>query len=296
MGTNAVDHHTVSEETLIELCRSSSAQLVSNPELNGRKVVKISDRAVIKYGMGVTRREADTQDYVSRHAKGSTLLRVPEVYRFFTSLYGDYNYEYGYLVMEYIPGLCLDVIDLNQHPHVLERIASSLRYLWQIPVPHDEQAPGPLDGGRPKGYVFGDGGCDVAFNTISEMNNWMDDRLVLQKMRLDIIPQARIPGREMLKDYKRGSEYHWSKVVMCHLDVAPRNLLLLCDGSICLLDWAFAGFYPSIFEVYTLHARAEWDRKDLKTLLGHIYTADARLARQMQILSAVHYTNDSVTL
>ena len=136
--------------------------------------------------MGVTRRKL-THKITSRRAKGSTLHRVLKVYRLRTSLYGDYNYEHGYLVMEYIPGLSLDAVDLNQHLHVLERVVSSLKYLWQIPVSHDEQAPGPLDGGRPEGYIRGDDECDVAFKTISEMNNWMDDKLVIQKMRLDII-------------------------------------------------------------------------------------------------------------
>lgn len=79
--------------------------------------------------MGVTRRKL-THKITPRHAKGSTLLRVLKVYRLFTSLYGDYNYEHGYLVMEYIPGLSLDAVDLNQHSHVLERIASSPKYLW----------------------------------------------------------------------------------------------------------------------------------------------------------------------
>lgn len=39
-----------------------------------------------------------------------------------------------------------------------------------------------------------------------------------------------------------------SELVLCHLDIAPRNFLLLQDGSICLLDWASAGFYLRVFE------------------------------------------------
>ena len=37
MGTNAVDHNAESEEIVIELCRSSFAQLLSNPEVKGRR-------------------------------------------------------------------------------------------------------------------------------------------------------------------------------------------------------------------------------------------------------------------
>lgn len=90
------------------------------------------------------------------------------------------------------------------------------------------------------------------------MNDWMDDRLASQKLRLGIIRKACIDGRETLGDYKRGCGLHWTELVMSHLDVAPRNLMLLRDGSVCLLDWAFAGFDLPIFEFSTLHVRIEW--------------------------------------
>lgn len=197
--------------------------------------------------------------------------------------------------MEFVPGQCLDIVDFDQHPDLMERIAASLKYLWQIPPPHDQQAAGLLGDGLPQGYIFVDDGCDVVFNTITEMGDWMDDRLAFQKLRLEAIPKARIDGREMLKDYKRGSGFHWSKFVMCYLDIAPRNLILLRDGFSCFLDWTFAWFYHSIFAVYALDARAELSEKHLKSLLGHVHTADSISERQLQVLSAVHYPNDSMT-
>lgn len=41
-------------------------------------------------------------------------------------------------------------------------------------------------------------------------------------------------------------------LVLCHLDLAPRNIIKLEDGSLCLLDWASAGFYPRFFEACLL--------------------------------------------
>jgi thiamine kinase-like enzyme len=41
-------------------------------------------------------------------------------------------------------------------------------------------------------------------------------------------------------------------LVLCHLDLAPRNMIRLEDGSLCLLDWKSAGFYPRFFEVCIL--------------------------------------------
>jgi thiamine kinase-like enzyme len=41
-------------------------------------------------------------------------------------------------------------------------------------------------------------------------------------------------------------------LVLCHLDLAPRNIIWLADGSVCFIDWASAGFYPRFFEVCLL--------------------------------------------
>jgi thiamine kinase-like enzyme len=41
-------------------------------------------------------------------------------------------------------------------------------------------------------------------------------------------------------------------LVFCHLDLADRTLLFLDDGSIAILDWASAGFYPQLLEICTL--------------------------------------------
>ena len=41
-------------------------------------------------------------------------------------------------------------------------------------------------------------------------------------------------------------------LTLCHLDIAPRDIIWLDDDSMCLLDWECAGFYPRLFEVYLL--------------------------------------------
>ncbi|KAH7305400.1 hypothetical protein BKA65DRAFT_202184 [Rhexocercosporidium sp. MPI-PUGE-AT-0058] len=46
--------------------------------------------------------------------------------------------------------------------------------------------------------------------------------------------------------------FNESVLILYHLDIAPRNFLLLEDDSICLLDWASAGFYPRVFEEYVI--------------------------------------------
>ncbi|KAJ5429298.1 hypothetical protein N7491_006314 [Penicillium cf. griseofulvum] len=41
-------------------------------------------------------------------------------------------------------------------------------------------------------------------------------------------------------------------LVLYHLDIAPRNIIWLDDGRVCLLDWASAGFYPRLLEFASL--------------------------------------------
>jgi Phosphotransferase enzyme family len=38
------------------------------------------------------------------------------------------------------------------------------------------------------------------------------------------------------------------ELVLCHLEIAPRNILWTPGDVICLLDWASAGYYSRIFE------------------------------------------------
>ena len=42
---------------------------------------------------------------------------------------------------------------------------------------------------------------------------------------------------------------------MCHTNLAPRNIIVVENGGLALLDWACAGFYPRIFERYALADR-----------------------------------------
>lgn len=66
---------------------------------------------------------------------------------------------------------------------------------------------------------------------------------------------------------------------MCHLDIAPRNLLYLADGSVCLLDWATAGFYPRFFEVCVLTYWAIF----APTALAPVHEAGDRCGKDFQI-------------
>ena len=81
-----------------------------------------------------------------------------------------------------------------------------------------------------------------------------------------------------------------SELILCHLDIVLRNFLLLRDGSISLLDWASAGFYPRIFEECVLRIT--------RRLEGSFSNNGLKLERltdeEVQIKSMIQAYSDSV--
>jgi len=59
---------------------------------------------------------------------------------------------------------------------------------------------------------------------------------------------------------------------MCHLDIAPRNLLLDGQGRVWILDWAYAGGYPPYFDQAVLMKSGDRDfTQGLLDLMGNEY-------------------------
>ncbi|CAG8098493.1 unnamed protein product [Penicillium nalgiovense] len=86
--------------------------------------------------------------------------------------------------------------------------------------------PGSLYEGPCRGILFPDTE-DWAFDSLDAMEKWFNSRLFVHNPTLT------------LQD---------CEFVFCHLDIAPRNILWQEDGTLCLVDWASAGFYPRLFE------------------------------------------------
>ncbi|KAJ5973000.1 uncharacterized protein N7479_002918, partial [Penicillium vulpinum] len=98
-------------------------------------------------------------------------------------------------------------------------------YLFMDPTP------GPVDGSEPIGYIWGDYGARTAFKSVEDLNVYMNSRLKYRNDTIDLKPHP---------------------FVLCHGDICRRNIILQNDGSICFLDWAYAGFYPRFFELATI--------------------------------------------
>ncbi|KAJ5167666.1 uncharacterized protein N7482_003260 [Penicillium canariense] len=179
----------------------------------GKRIIRISDHQVVKWGPDVTRVEFENQR-LAYELVDSRIVRIPRVCDFFCDERG-----WGYIVMEFIDG---KVIDPLEDVSAIQRVASVLNYFATLRY----DVPGSLYGSACRGLLFPETE-DLVFDSLDGMEKWFNSRLFAHNPKLTL----------------RGCE-----LVLCHLDIAPRNILWQEDGSLCLIDWASAGFYPRLFE------------------------------------------------
>jgi len=254
-----------SDEQLISICKETYRV--------GQRVIQLSDEITVKFGIGISSAEAATQLYAWKNANPS-VIRIPEPYRFFQDESRGPGLTVGYLVMENIKGTDLSAYlksasSLEQDT-VVTYLINALNHLSAIPLPAG-QGPGPVGGGPLRGYLWSDGGIGSSFASIPSMENW------LNKILADYTPD--LHGRQF--------DFTSEKLVMCHTDFAPRNILRLNDGRLALLDWGSAGFYPSIFEKYAFRTRLNREPIFAKILLRLAQVPNEE--SQIQLLARIEW-------
>ncbi|EPE26291.1 Protein kinase-like (PK-like) [Glarea lozoyensis ATCC 20868] len=228
MAAQELDHEIATENEIVAFCTDAGNALIGGIS-HGNQVVKISSKAVVKFGIGVKQKEGRNQTR-AYELIDQNIVCVPVVYRCFMRGY------VGYIVMEYMNGRPLEKLEESS---LIQRIKDIMAYLATIRGSSPEvffeksysPVPGPLCGGAPAGLLW-DESEETIFHTIEALERWFNRRLRKEDTKV------------------RFSDY---ELVLCHLDIAPRNFILLDDGSISLLDWQSAGFYPRIFEVCVFH-------------------------------------------
>lgn len=171
------------------------------------------DQAVVKFGVGVKEEEANNQRRAYELLNPSA-VRIPRVYRF------SVDERFGYLVMEYMKGQVLDPLDDLDCIYKIVYMLAQLAEINSCIPAHLVVVDHVVFFGLTGKYF------PLVLSTIWKDFSIAEYHEATRKWHLKIT----------------GSEY------AIH-DVAPRNILWLEDGSICLLDWKSAGFYPRILEV-----------------------------------------------
>lgn len=132
--------------------------------------------------------------------------------------------------MDYVPGKRLDSLELDENTadDLTSRVANIITHLHGI---KGADIPGPVGGGIPWGYLWGDEGAKTAFGSTCGVNRWLNKRLGLINKRIDLSPYS---------------------LVFCHMDLCRRNLILTENDLLYLLDWDSAGFFPRFYEIASI--------------------------------------------
>ncbi|KAI9036790.1 uncharacterized protein KD926_001312 [Aspergillus affinis] len=206
----------VSDSELISFCLNGPPDnLIGDRDT---RIVKVSKDTAIKFGMSISEDEF-LNHQIAYDLVDQTRVQIPRAHRFFTDGLGR-----GYIVVEHVEG---NVIDPLTDPVLIKRLSNVLNYLHTI----RGTKPGSLSGGPCHGLLWPDNES-VMFESKEQLESWLNSRL------------SQEGGNVSLED---------DNLVLCHLDVTPRNIIWKPDGSICLVGWASAGFYPRLFEFW-----AQW--------------------------------------
>ena len=86
--------------------------------------------------------------------------------------------------------------------------------------------------------------------------------------------------------------------ILCHMDIAPRNIIIDNRGVIGLLDWGCAGFYPASFETWSIVLEARLRDHPIAADLSSLSLDTATLVehREISALDKVFSANQRVAL
>lgn len=240
------DISKVSDETLTELF--SAAPVLHSYQ--GTRIVRLSQKLILKGGVNARPCEASILELIARAGEENGLqsIPVPKVHRVLNiETEGVFFGCRCLMVMDFVEGRtveeCWDELSQTERVDVVSQVASMIITLHSIPLSQEqEQQPGPVGCKTcvARGYWFPDAGAGP-FGSKDKLEAWFNRRL------------------EITQHFKQAPKdappFHFDRLVLTHLDIAPRNLILGPDGKVWLIDWADSGIYPEGFEFAALHSR-----------------------------------------
>lgn len=135
--------------------------------------------------------------------------------------------------MDFIQGRpmyeCWNSLPLGTQREIAVQIAALIKEMQSIEL----SQPGPIGGGPCRCQFFTDYSAGP-FMDKAEMEAWFNHKL-------DICKSVR-------KAPKGIPPFYFTKFVLTHQDISPRNLILDENARVWLIDWAYSGAYPPVFE------------------------------------------------
>lgn len=233
------------------------------PDKMGARLVFADSETVVKFGHGVRLAEAEALHLASTR----TTIATPK-------LLSAYILDgVGYIVMSYEAGEPLeqywDRVSQAEQNRILEKLRDYVNQMREIPGDFI----GGLDGSPCRDGIFEAGYGDyTSYSYGPYPSEESFDEGIVQALRdrlpLDLLEREHdiesnfFNSEYMLYQTVRGLKNH--KILFTHGDLHPGNIIVRTDGTVVLVDWGSAGFWPEYWEFYrALHNppwRASWDR------------------------------------
>ncbi|KIX92116.1 uncharacterized protein Z520_12200 [Fonsecaea multimorphosa CBS 102226] len=272
-----LDHRVATDQNVVDWCRhwrqhakNRSGQDRLLGEWTSNLLVKISDEAVVKFGVLVTPSEAANQEFARSLLESRCLsVRVPRVYRFFQSQDIDSHWQdpVGFLIMEFVPGISLSDMALESLPPYVDGISQAI----QAMLGTHRNTPGPVDGGEPKGPIWApDYRAYEHFKSVHDLDAWFDRALVPEGATIEL------------------NQYPPS---FCHLDFTRRNIIVAHDQTLYLLDWQCSGFFPWVLEVWNFEITLANDTAYKDLLIGTLPSLNEKEKVTHWLLWRAYYNN-----
>jgi serine/threonine protein kinase len=248
---NGIDLASISDEQLILM--GQTAPVIYS--LWSTRIVRLSVNLILKFGKAIQMQEIEAMKCVL----SKTTVLTPKLHRYFFTQSESTFDRCGYIVMDYVEGDTLfdiwNTISQEKCIDIFGQIASIVSQLQAA----DFEQPGPLGGGRCRGFWFTDYEAGP-FNNREEFNAWFTHKLEISKQfghaEKDLPP------------------FDYTSFVLVHQDINPKNLVLDSGGKVWIIDWGNAGAYPAIFEAATMCESSRFPEFNA-LLLPHIYNNTA---------------------
>ncbi|KAJ5162706.1 kinase-like domain-containing protein [Penicillium coprophilum] len=238
-------------------------QTADNLDKMGARVVFADSETIVKFGHGVGLGEAEALHLASTR----TTIATPKL------LSAYILDDIAYIVMSYEAGEPLEQYWDRASQAEQDRILGQLRdYVNQM-----RDIPGEFIGGLDRSPCR-DGIFEAGYGDYTKysygpyQSEESFDEGIIQALRDRLPPDVLEPEHDIestffnteyvLYQTVRGLKNH--KILFTHADLHPGNIIVRSDGTVVLLDWGLAGFWPEYWEFYramhTYHWRASWGR------------------------------------
>ncbi|KAH9221242.1 kinase-like domain-containing protein [Leptodontidium sp. 2 PMI_412] len=211
-------------------------------ESTGRRIVRVGNHFLVKHGNNVTLIEGENMLFVAQFSS----IPIPQVY----AIYTDKGTGMNYIVMENVGGQslasCWPTLATTAKAAVADRLRGVLDQLRNIPCPGDQRYYGSLGNRRLDDSLFWTADDTAVINGPFETEAQLNEAMVRKYLHNNTLPQKAGFYKRILPLVLQNHD-----PVFSHADLQRKNILMRNDGSLVIIDWETAGWYPSYWE-YTL--------------------------------------------